>query len=72
MANDTDGQGRAAGAPMIEAARLYEKVSAKGTAYWTGRMGGLKLLIWAKRDGQAGDHTHVMMVTAPTPRDGGR
>ena len=59
-------------APMIEAARLYSRTSPKGTEYLTGRLGGLKLLIWKKRDGDEGDHSHVMMVTTPAPREGGR
>lgn len=57
---------------MIEAARLYTRTSSKGTEYMTGRLGGLKLLIWKKRDGDDGEHSHVVMVTAPAPRDGGR
>lgn len=58
--------------PMIEAGRLYAKVSAKGTEYFTGRLGGLKLLVLPKKSDDAGEHSHVLMVTAPTGRDGGR
>lgn len=58
--------------PMIEAARLYEKVSAKGVAYYVGRLGGLKVLVLPKKADDAGEHSHVLMVTAPTGRDGGR
>lgn len=63
--------GEAPRAPMIEAGRLYSRTSSKGTDYLTGRLGGLKVLIWKKRDGDEGDHSHVLMVTAPAPRDGG-
>ena len=58
-------------APMIEAGRLYSRTSARGTDYLTGRLGGLKLVVLPKRDGDEGDHSHVLMVTAPAPRDGG-
>jgi hypothetical protein len=57
--------------PMLPAARLWQRTSAKGTAYLTGRLGGVKVVILPRRDDEQGDHTHVMLFAAPAPRDGG-
>jgi hypothetical protein len=59
------------GGPMLTAARLWQRTSAKGTDYLTGRLGGVKVIILPRRDGEEGDHTHVMMFAEPAPRDGG-
>jgi hypothetical protein len=53
----------ARGPPLITACRLWKKQSGKGHTYLVGRMGGLRVLIMAKKDGE-GDHTHVLLVGA--------
>lgn len=58
-------------APMIEAGRLFERTSSRGITYLAGRLGGLKVLVLPKRAGDEGEHSHVLFVTAPAPRDGG-
>ena len=57
--------------PMLTAAKLWRRTSAKGTDYLTGRLGGVKVIILPGRDGEEGDHTHVMLFAEPAPRDGG-
>ncbi len=57
--------------PMLAAAKLWRRTSAKGTSYLTGRLGGLKVVILSRRDGEEGDHSHVLMVAEAPPRDGG-
>lgn len=42
--------------PSITAARLYERTSAKGNVYMTGRLGGLKVVIIKTRE--ADDQGH--------------
>jgi hypothetical protein len=48
--------------PLLQAARLWEKTSGKGTRYMQGRLGGVKLVILPNRDYVEGDpangHTH--------------
>ena len=56
---------------MLTAARLWQRTSARGTDYLTGRLGGVKVIILPRRDGEEGDHTHVMLFAEPAPRDGG-
>jgi hypothetical protein len=36
--------------PSFPAAKMYRKTSAKGTTYFTGRMGGVKLALVKSRD----------------------
>ena len=38
------------GAPMLQAAKLWEKTSAKGNTYLIGRLGGVRVLILRNRD----------------------
>ena len=59
------------GGPMLTAAKLWRRTSAKGTDYLTGRLGGVKVIILPRRDGEESDHTHVMLFAEPAPRDGG-
>lgn len=59
------------GGPMLTAAKLWRRTSAKGTDYLAGRLGGVKVVILPRRDGEEGDHTHVMLFAEPAPRDGG-
>jgi hypothetical protein len=49
---------------LLQAARLWEKTSGKGTRYMQGRLGGVKVVILPNRDYVEGDpvnsHTHTM------------
>ncbi|TVQ32333.1 MAG: hypothetical protein EA356_13475 [Geminicoccaceae bacterium] len=56
---------------ILTAARLWRKTSAKGTDYLTGRLGGVRVLVMPKRDGDDGDHSHVLMFADAPQRDGG-
>lgn len=62
--------------PLLQAAKLWEKTSGKGTRYMQGRLGGVKVVILPNRDFVEGDpangHTHVLFFqdgssTAPRP-----
>jgi hypothetical protein len=59
------------GGPMLTATRLWQRTSAKGTTYFAGRLGGLKVVVMPRRDGEEGDHTHVLMFAEAPSRDGG-
>jgi hypothetical protein len=49
---------------LLQAARLWERTSAKGTRYMSGRLGGVKVVILPNRDYVEGDpvngHTHTL------------
>jgi len=62
--------------PLLQAARLWEKTSGKGTRYMSGRLGGVKVVILPNRDYVEGDpingHTHNLFfqdgsTSAPRP-----
>jgi hypothetical protein len=62
--------------PLLQAARLWERTSVKGTRYMSGRLGGVKLVILPNRDylegDQANGHTHTLFFqdgssTQPRP-----
>ena len=45
----------------LKAANLWQKTSASGNVYFTGRMGGVKILIFANRDqASENDPTHTL------------
>ncbi len=61
---------------LLQAARLWERTSAKGTRYMSGRLGGVKVVILPNRDfaedDAANSHTHILYfqdgsTTAPRP-----
>ncbi len=63
---------------LLQAARLWERTSAKGTRYISGRLGGVKLVILPNRDHVEGDpvnsHTHTLFFqdgssTSPRPAE---
>ncbi|WP_372623050.1 hypothetical protein [Falsiroseomonas sp.] len=73
MTSDRDQDARRFEAPLIEGCRLFERVSRKGRRYLTGRLGGLRIVVWEANDG--GEHSHVLMFGAaapPTSGGGGR
>src|SRR5687767_1948618 len=51
--------------PLIQAAKLWQKTSASGRTYLTGRMGGLRVLVFenGRRTDEA-DPTHFLMIGA--------
>jgi hypothetical protein len=64
--------------PPLQAARLWEKTSGKGTRYMQGRLGGVKIVILPNRDYVEGDpansHTHNLFFqdgssTQPRPAE---
>jgi hypothetical protein len=60
------------GTPMLTAAKLWERTSSKGTTYFAGRLGGVRVLVMPNRDRQGDDDaTHVLLFAEPAPRDGG-
>jgi hypothetical protein len=50
--------------PLLNAARLWERTSAKGTRYMSGRLGGVRVVIMPNRDfaedDPANSHTHIL------------
>jgi hypothetical protein len=58
------------GGPMLVACKLFPRTSGKGTPYLLGRLGGLRILILPRREGEGGEHTHVLML-AEAPQHGG-
>jgi hypothetical protein len=57
--------------PLLKAAPLWQKSSAKGGQYLTGRLGGVKVLILENRERQTDDDPshHLFFAEAP-PRQG--
>lgn len=54
---------RQSGRPPLTMARLWEKTSAKGNKYMTGRLGGVRVLVMENRDRKGDDDpTHLLMV----------
>jgi hypothetical protein len=57
------------GAPMLQAAKLWEKTSAKGNVYLIGRLGGMRILILRNRDaGSDGEPDWHLFFTDGAPR----
>jgi hypothetical protein len=58
--------------PMLKAAGLWQKSSAKGGQYLTGRLGGVKVLILENRERQTDDNPshHLFFAEAPDRRQG--
>ncbi len=56
--------------PLLQAGRLWETTSGKGTRYMQGRLGGVKLVILPNRDYVAGDpaNGHTYQGGAPAYR----
>jgi hypothetical protein len=64
--------------PLLQAARLWERTSARGTRYMSGRLGGVRVVIMPNRDfaedDAANSHTHILYFqdgssTQPRPAD---
>lgn len=57
--------------PLLQAARLWERTSAKGSRYMSGRLGGVKVLILEHRahdpNDPANSHTHNLVFADGTP-----
>jgi hypothetical protein len=65
-----DAQNPNRGGAMLLACKLYSRTSSAGRPYLLGRLGGLRLLVLPKRDAEAGDHTHVLMLAEAPQREG--
>jgi hypothetical protein len=53
-------------APMLRAANLWEKTSARGNTYYVGRLGGVKIVILANRDRENNNApTHHLYFAEP-------
>ena len=60
------------GGAMLTAAKLWRRTSAKGTDYFAGRLGGVKVLVMENRPRHGDDDaTHVLLFAEAPPRDGG-
>lgn len=57
---------------MLPACKLYARTSGKGTSYLVGRLGGLRVLVMPKREAEAGDHTHTLLLAEAPQREGDR
>jgi hypothetical protein len=54
--------------PLLQAARLWERTSTRGTTYMSGRLGGVKIVIMPSRDFAADDPANSDGSTsAPRP-----
>jgi len=54
---------------MLAACKLYSRTSSAGRPYLVGRLGGLRILILPRREGEAGDHSHTLLF-AEAPQRG--
>jgi hypothetical protein len=63
---------------LLQAARLWERTSARGTRYMSGRLGGVRVVIMPNRDfaedDAANSHTHILYfqdgsTAAPRPAE---
>ncbi|WP_376091241.1 hypothetical protein ACE7GA_21365 [Roseomonas sp. CCTCC AB2023176] len=70
MADKLNTTGKSGGGALLPACRLYRKTNAAGAPYLMGRLGGLRVLILPKRDGDEGEHTHNLLVAEAGQRDG--
>ncbi len=61
-----------AGGAMLPACKLYSRTSAKGASYLMGRLGALRVLVMPRRDGEAGEHSHVLLLAEAPQREGER
>jgi hypothetical protein len=52
---------------LLRAAALWEKTSQQGRRYFVGRLGGVKLVIFEKRDRQSEDDPTHELFFAPAP-----
>jgi hypothetical protein len=61
--------GNANNGPMLKAAPLWAKSSAKGGQYLTGRLGGVKVLVLENRDRKSDDEpSHHLFFVEAQPR----
>jgi hypothetical protein len=68
----TDRQNETRSGPMLAACKLYPRTSGAGRPYLVGRLGGLRLLVLPKREGEGGEHTHMLMLAEAPQQEGER
>jgi len=64
-----DNQTNPRGGAMLPVARLWSNTSGKGTTYLAGRLGGVKVLVMPRREGEEGDHSHTLLFAEAPARD---
>jgi hypothetical protein len=57
---------------MLPVAKLWKRTSGKGQTYLAGRLGGVRVLVMPKRDGEDGDHTHVLIFAEASEQQDGQ
>jgi hypothetical protein len=57
---------------MLVACKLYPRTSGAGRPYLVGRLGGLRLLVLPKREGEPDDHSHTLFLAEAPQREGER
>jgi membrane protein DedA with SNARE-associated domain len=67
-----DPQNPTRGGVMLAACRLFARTLGKGISYLVGRLGGLRVLVLQKREGEAGDHSHTLFLAEAPQREGER
>lgn len=67
------GDRKGGGSPMLQATKLWRKISANGRPYLIGRLGLLRVLIFQVEPGDAPEdgHTHVLKLAAADERPTG-
>lgn len=59
--------------PPLVLTRLWERTSARGNAYLSGRLGAARVLVMPNRDRQGDDDaSHVLMLAEAGEREGTR
>lgn len=59
--------------PPLVLTRLWERTSARGNAYLSGRLGSARVLVMPNRDRQGDDDaSHVLMLAEAGEREGTR
>jgi hypothetical protein len=66
----TDRQNDNRSGAMLAACKLFPRTSGAGRPYLVGRIGALRVLVLQKREGEAGEHTHVLMLAEAPQREG--
>lgn len=69
MTNRPERTPRGTGGALLPACPLYVATAAAGGRYLRGRLGGLRVLVMPKKEGEPGEHSDVLLIGA-APREG--